>query len=72
MVLNLKLPKNPFNKKCANKFLFFNENKNSKQFAWFLTSKIHFGSPIFAHCDKVVKLGKACWGAYNRGEWIIL
>ena len=33
--------------------------------------KIHFESPIFALFDKVVKLGKASWDAYNQGGWLI-
>ena len=32
--------------------------------------KIHFESPIFALCDKVAKLGKASWDAYNQGGWL--
>ena len=30
MVLELKLPKNHFNKKCAPKILFLNEKRNQK------------------------------------------
>ena len=32
VVLKLKLLKNCFNKKCAPKFLFLNEKKNSERF----------------------------------------
>jgi hypothetical protein len=32
VVLKLKLPTNHFNKKCAPKFLIFNEDKKSERF----------------------------------------
>ena len=59
------------NKKCASKFVFFNE-KNWERFGWFLTEKIDFESPFFALCDKLAKLGKASQDAYNPGKWLIL
>ena len=66
-VLKLNLPKNHFNKKCASKFLIFNEKKNQKDYDDF-----HFESPILALRHKAAKLGKASRDAYNRGGWLIL
>ena len=34
--------------------------------------EIHFESQIFALCDKLAKLGKACQDAYNLEGWLIL
>ena len=48
------------------KLLFFNEKKNSRKI------RMIFESPIFALFDKVAKLGKAFWDAYNQGGWLIL
>ena len=58
VVLELKLPKNHFNKKCAPKISSI--------------KKIHFESPILALCDELAKLGKASQDAYNPGLWLIL
>ena len=65
-MLKLNLPKNHFNKKCASKFLIFNE-KNLKD-----SDDFHFESPILALRDKAAKLGKESQDAYNQGGWLIL
>ena len=64
--------KNANNKKCASKFVFFNEKKNEKESDDFwhrkLTLKVHFSHIA----DKLAKLGKASQDAYNPGKWLIL
>ena len=67
MVSKLKLPKNNFNKKCAPKFLFFNEKKIRK-----IRMIFDLESTILALRNEAAKLGKASRDAYNRGGWLIL
>ena len=56
-------------KKCAPKFLLFNEKKIRK--IWIIFDiKNHFESPILEICDEVAKLGKASWDTYYWGGWM--
>ena len=67
MVEKLILSKNANNKKCASKFVFFDEKKIEKN-----SDIFDFESLFFALCDKQAKLGKVSQDTYNPGKWLIL